>query len=899
MPITRIFWGDTSNQDIHVLRRETTRDLTQNGLRFVDAPHHSVSAATYLAAHNDVDLIFTPLFNGTDSGDVFSGQGIQVNSGTGQVTVEALPRPLPKNNFIIEVQAIDQNAGPDDDPLIDTDYIRVHIHTSVSAVALTPATLTIRPAAATRTDPEDPGYRFTVRAKFDDGTMGDLTENHGVTWSSTPPGHVDENTGALSIIAGDADGDAITITATLPAALGGGTAIGTMKIAKAWRDEPDIPTVSIIVGGGWPGTTLPDAAPNVLFLADGYTGADEGAFSRSATTVVHHLKTDGLLRPYDLLCTSMNFFRVFFPATTRGISFRCEVYDDDGHGAGKMVPLPTPPEKTGNYSLANLVYAVGLPVPKDGPKTVADLRSEWDALVGNVPHARIPDWVVQRWAKLSTRAFVEELDNFPASAVGDAPAANKNADTTLTLHPDRGGRDGLNSFLAQLQSVSGVQFGAGARLGTAWATPPLREDTTEYELRDIIRIDGVDGMVFICTTAGITDISEPADYAGADSGETVTDGTAVFTAFKPVYDSTDYVVVLSSFPGGRAQNVRRSNGTARYVAAPIVSDSQPTIPLAPSPTLGFTLQFTVPGDASVDSCRTMAHELGHSFGLGDEYVENNVRTSETEAQLSRRLNLQTEIDTQNAAHQVDGGRIRWNWHRVHKAAVIRAAAENVAAGTYKIPVIAGQSNQFAKDDIVRLRARDPGSLLDAAGDVTESQPLQIAVAPSAAATADYLVVQAASGPALTDAFFDDYAPGSILFAPVPAASSVHSDAYPFARMVAKNVEDLITKNHNALYRRPKGLGGDEKVQHPKLDGLTPGLPGVFCFRHKERIVGLYEGGSHAARGMFHPTGICMMRNHHDETAEFCAVCRYVMVDHINPYKHFEIDRDYDDIYPLK
>jgi hypothetical protein len=86
-----------------------------------------------------------------------------------------------------------------------------------------------------------------------------------------------------------------------------------------------------------------------------YTGADEGAFSRSATTVVHHLKTDRLLRPYDLLCTSMNFFRVFFPATTRGISFRCEVDDDDGHGAGQMVPLPTPPKKTGNHSLANLV----------------------------------------------------------------------------------------------------------------------------------------------------------------------------------------------------------------------------------------------------------------------------------------------------------------------------------------------------------------------------------------------------------------------------------------------------------------------------------------------------------------------------------------------------------------
>jgi len=42
----------------------------------------------------------------------------------------------------------------------------------------------------------------------------------------------------------------------------------------------------------------------------------------------------------------------------------------------------------------------------------------------------------------------------------------------------------------------------------------------------------------------------------------------------------------------------------------------------------------------------------------------------------------------------------------------------------------------------------------------------------------------------------------------------------------------------------------------------------------------------------------MMRNDHEETGQFCAVCRYVMVDLVDPFHHFRIDLDYDDIYPL-
>jgi hypothetical protein len=41
----------------------------------------------------------------------------------------------------------------------------------------------------------------------------------------------------------------------------------------------------------------------------------------------------------------------------------------------------------------------------------------------------------------------------------------------------------------------------------------------------------------------------------------------------------------------------------------------------------------------------------------------------------------------------------------------------------------------------------------------------------------------------------------------------------------------------------------------------------------------------------------MMNNNHDDTAWFCAICRYAMVDFVNPYLHWQIDRDYTFYYP--
>jgi len=68
------------------------------------------------------------------------------------------------------------------------------------------------------------------------------------------------------------------------------------------------------------------------------------------------------------------------------------------------------------------------------------------------------------------------------------------------------------------------------------------------------------------------------------------------------------------------------------------------------------------------------------------------------------------------------------------------------------------------------------------------------------------------------------------------------------------------------------------------------------FLNMIKIVGLYANGARYACKIFHPTGRCMMRNDHEDNTEFCAICRYIVVDMIAPEFHSDIDAAYEKIY---
>jgi hypothetical protein len=80
--------------------------------------------------------------------------------------------------------------------------------------------------------------------------------------------------------------------------------------------------------------------------------------------------------------------------------------------------------------------------------------------------------------------------------------------------------------------ADGLASGAALTASTqAWDTlVTARANTTAYSLGDVRKVATNPGRIFFCTTAGTSSGSEPAGYASAVDGGSVTDGTAVFRA---------------------------------------------------------------------------------------------------------------------------------------------------------------------------------------------------------------------------------------------------------------------------------------------------------------------------------------------------------------------------------
>jgi hypothetical protein len=834
MPITNMVWQPEANLDRHVVKGQSSPDLTVGGVVFSTSTGLQF-AHDYLAANTDVSLTFTPLFKGTRNGNLLEAAGISFDTTTGVCTVDPAAAALPIHNFIVEVVAAPSPAGAAGTTF--REVIRFHVHGSVVRTWLTPATLTVRRGAKPPANPQDPestNYRFTVHAQYDDDTVADITVLHGVTWE---PAANFINEGRIQLQPGDAPSSTITVHASYPATGGPVQCQGTVSVADTWANTPNPPKASVVAGGGWPGAIRPQSVPNVLFFGDGFSTAqaDKDAFNNITDSLVQHLNTDKLLRPFDILATSMNYWRTLIPST-RGISVRSELYhvSEGGKDYVKALPAVTKPAPNQPWTIENLLYAVGLPVPADKTTANTALKAAWANQLTDDPTPHLNDDLVDTWKTLADRVFAEELDSFPGLSYGLPPAVNRSDENyMLDLHDGRGSVALLQSFYQTVASDSGLTLDQGITLGHLWGdTNPIFQSTTDF-------------------------------------------------------DNTDLVVIVTSVPGGRALN-----GTG-YIALPARSADIwfEVKPYPPSRSVPLTYP-DIPPEASKDSCRTMAHELAHSFGVGDEYADYLAPYAPQASPIDEWANLETSQNVKDAAGHFVGAQIKWTWPRIKKAAVIADQITGAATGPFTIPVRTGHGLQFAIGDKLLLRVRLSGKPLKASVDaLTSSEELAVV-----SRTTDSVVVSPVTAGSVTLADIQNrFAPGSIVFLATPAPSSVRSASYPYAEIVALNVKTEITNGNRPLWAQPatdqtKG----PTVQSPNLDKIS--LPGVWCNKNKPRIIGLYEGGYRYLRDIYHPAGTCMMRNDHEDTAEFCHVCRYIIVDMIDPSKHFQIDLDYANWY---
>ncbi len=847
-------YGTRSARDVHVLWGQTTQVLT--GRVFVETVAGvSETLTAHRAANADFNYEFRPVFRCVLAGDVYSGFGINVDRVTGVVSFTgAAPPAVTRPNFILELIITQNVGGPAmDEPL----PLRIHLHRAVTSLRVTPDRYRVRLAPSGDTY----NRRFALRALFDDNVVGDISEHSGVAWDC--PGGAASISGASIELNAPAAGANQPVTASYEHTVGQPALVAnaSLEVLGPWDAATNATTIDLIDGhpNTWDFTIMPEAVPNVLIVGAGYLPGDVEPFRGVTNKIVDDLRRDPLTSPYDRLATSMNYWRVMPSATSRGGKrVLCEVFTRGTGAAMKAYSVPISTRirvaPAPAWTIQNLLYHVGLPIPAEtsGPteKNAQTLRAEWTAAIPATLALNVSDGVIAHWKELGTRQFVDFEDLFPVITFGGLPEAQEDSNTPL------------------LTSQSG----------------------DEQELRDFCAICGASNNVAL---AGATPTDRLLGRLWADDDPTARS-----------FNNRSLMVVIAATPGGRASRgsfirmtVDGSVGS-RFPVREVGGGIKSLLP-----------NFTAAPQSSVsrDVWRTISHELGHSFGLDDEYVERPYASTQVEADFDVWGNTMSSAIRPANPGPINPADIKWNWVRARKGAVTEGPAM-VLVGTTDVEVLLlkEHANQFAIGNTLLLRTRRRhaplgGPLNGAASQVQQSPALTLT-----AKTDDQVMVNGnpvpgsrlkLTWPGVTAAAAAPFTKGSTLILPIAVKSGTAASYGPFKKIIAPRVEDYIRSNQRPLSPEPLNAQEEAKSQSATHTPPSDTYPLLFSFKNTSRIVGLYQGaGGEFALGVYRPAGQCMMRGSHADH-EFCQACRYVMVDMIDPGKHWSIDLDYDDYYP--
>jgi hypothetical protein len=663
-----------------------------------------------------------------------------------------------------------------------------------------------------------------------------------------------------------------------------------------------VPTADLIEGrpGVWDGSVKPESVPNIVFLGCGFTAAEQATFRMVADTIVHKVKTDPLLQPFGYLSTSMNYWALMFPAPEAGVSVRCDVQQvmEGGQLFARLVPwAELAPPAAVDWNVSHLIYMAGLPVPSDlglvrqidpaqpaqPPQPIATmdalrelplakldfqlLFNRWAAIMrlDDPVHmiASISKNVVWAWIALADRTFIDEVNGFPAVCIGTLPTAAYKETGLLTLHPFR-----LN-----------------------------RDADTDTAVSDFFR------RVTAKERNGITVSLDDSGTLEPGLGHLWAEDRPAFA-----FDNRRFIVALSYSTDGRASI--RVPGVQTCLNVSAIDQDGKSFPVVGSPVtrdpVRNALRLSLPGPDLMlryPTWRVFAHELAHTFGLGDEYSQTAERYSGPESDLDWAANLMSEEGARVAgeAEKINPDLIKWNWHRIRKAAVIALPIDNRVDGTFRVFVRKGSGFQFEPGQYVRLRQRVPRTVINRDPKTSNVEfRVESIHAENLNNTSDpfnMTVVIKNDSPLVDTAPFG---PGSLMYLPVPTPLDPPPAFRPYLTMVSPLAERVMNKIGGSMTGTVCEI--EWETMWNGLQTQTPiiGLPDpdiVIPPQQLPELVGAYFGGSYAC-GVLHPTGQCMMRNDWDEQSTFCPVCRYVLVEQINPEKHWDIDREYEKKYRM-
>jgi IgA Peptidase M64 len=814
-------WKDDQGADIHLLRTGPESRRLVDGLD-IDSGQSSL-------------VNFVPQIQGN-----VTDHGIELQADVGIIKALSHPNPdFPRvNNFLITA-VFDDSAGHTDET-----EIRIHVHDAVKEIWLTPPALSVHQGSDE--------CRFTVLARFNDESVGDITDWSGLTFQSGDESVVKVlNTGVLQAVAGTGSAP-ITAALTLSSPATNVTSGPANSLANpSWADVAQAAKVEFIAGGVLPDMDDPESiktavegSTNVLFIAEGFRDDQRFDYRNIVNTIARVMRGDEaafapVFQPFGILKRSINYWTVFIPSQQDGISSLGEyVVATLSRLIGAMVlPQSKPPPSATEWKFLETIHEVGMPIQADATRTIPTLVHDWQQIFGpHVTEDRVKATVQLNWKTLAFHSPLNERDTAFGICHGMRPSASMEFVNLVDLlrSTRRASRASVQTF------ISGLTVGTFP-IGTRW--------------KDGGPDAGLVCMICLCDHEG-----------GLEKGS-------------------------ESFFLASTGNQRQRLNLAKSTAAGYDVVTNPV-----STTRRHLMASTV------------AHELGHALKLGDEYGDGAGKSLSDGSDTNPvSPNLQAKVviappPTGTDPIKYDSSQIRWLWPRITAAGVMTdvLTAANIGATDISVPLRPGHNKKFAANDVVRFK--EWPDLLAGHFDLFVNQLFRVSALDGDALKLLPVTATAGSND-VSDVSMADFNSGALL----PLFGSGQNFLVIRPNRVAgvenKLVADPIQKqidDSNGPLNAPAGSPTAACVASPDSGSvMTPtNLPALTKMpRTKADIIGIYEGGSVLDCGVFRPAGRCRMRDSDTTTNPFCHVCRFLVVEGVDPTAHGDLDKLYPEVSP--
>ncbi|MEO8513357.1 MAG: hypothetical protein ABI543_07355 [Ignavibacteria bacterium] len=639
------------------------------------------------------------------------------------------------------------------------------------------------------------------------------------------------------------------------------------------------------------------------------------------------------------------------------------LYDGSGNLKGYRVYEGRKPADSfllpANWSLQEIIYKIGLSVRSDKSKSNSSLRNEWKSKTSLTPGDidAIPNGAIDSWKLMGERRIPEEKDTALGITSNNYIAVlNDGNHNIIDFNPKRLSRDNLDTFLATLKDDAGnligpkfvktgntpgkdndlIVFFTSAPLGRAKNLSPGGFFTP---VRSEVQVHNISGTINDFKRSINVDNDTIEDLPLSSKG-TLTHELGHSFALEDEYgeppplqswdrkfindpDTALHAWVFNAFSGASSLADWSSNTQHKQDLL-----SSPTPNIADSgiiDAMKIKWRFhrikkcgvlaSNPVQNGANYTITLKSGQADAFIAGDKVFIRRRKAEEFQL-IILNYNYKVRIISSTTALETLFG--------IHLTVTVITPATNTiqateGANTHTFIVRTGWTIYFTIGEVLTVGKNFVGEPIASMTRTASLTPATVSDTITYAVSSEFevdsvnsganqVVIKPASAGNSLGSEYTNPEPGSrmILYSPVLAPAAWGAQ-FKYAELISKKVIEHLQIAANAFPFNAMPDSSHVNAITEIIDASNEqnsSIPNSLvpcCSSRKKEIVGLYSGGRRYHGNTYHPAGHCFMRSHiHGNSYdEFCAVCRYILVDIIDPTKHAALDEVYSKrkIYP--